>query len=80
MNKPGPMRDREVDLVHWGVKVGLDGASEAVLDEVHRLIEDICLCPWWKPFRKRRLRRDVDLSYRLASAFERHVVAESDMT
>lgn len=70
MTLPGPLRDRERQLLDWATVTALLESHHAIMDEVSHMIEDICEVPRWRPFKKRRLRREMNLAYRLMEAFK----------
>lgn len=76
MNRPGPMRDRERELVEFAVEVALREGHMAILEEVSHIIEDICEVPWWRPIKKWRLKQEMNLGWRLMEAFRAQADAQ----
>lgn len=56
-------------MAQWTMCLTLDASHTALLEEVSHMIEDICGIPWYRPFKKRRAKQDMNLAYRLMEAF-----------
>lgn len=76
MSLPGPMRDRELEMAQWTMCLTLEESYQAIMGEVGRMIEDICAVAWWRPFKKRRLVREMNLAWRLMEAFQQHATEQ----
>lgn len=59
-------------MAQWTMVLTLEGCHEALLEEVAHMIEDICDIPWYRPWKKRQARRDMNLAYRLMESFKVH--------